>query len=54
MMLEGLTAEKALERVYENHPWAKPDSHHWLMLRCWKRMRPDRPIFEWQVKYVEF
>jgi hypothetical protein len=33
MMLEGLTAEKALERVYENHPWAKPDSHHWLMLR---------------------
>jgi len=33
MRLEGLTAEHALERVYEHHPWAKPDSHHWLMLR---------------------
>lgn len=33
MQLEGLTAEQALERVYESHPWAKPDSHHWLMLR---------------------
>ena len=31
--LEGLTAEQALQRVYEHHPWAKPDSHHWLMLR---------------------
>jgi hypothetical protein len=33
MQLEGLTAEQALLRVYEHHPWAKPDSHHWLMLR---------------------
>ena len=33
MQLEGLTAEQALERVYETHPWAKPDAHHWLMLR---------------------
>ncbi|HEY5730156.1 MAG TPA: dual specificity protein phosphatase [Anaerolineales bacterium] len=33
MQLEGLTAEQALERVYETHPWAKPDSHHWLILR---------------------
>ena len=33
MQLEGLSAEDALKRVYENHPWAKPDSHHWLMLR---------------------
>lgn len=33
MQLEGLTAQQALERVYEHHPWAKPDSHHWLMLR---------------------
>jgi len=33
MQLEGLTAEQALHRVYEHHPWAKPDSHHWLMLR---------------------
>lgn len=33
MQLEGLSAEDALKRVYEHHPWAKPDSHHWLMLR---------------------
>ncbi|MDL1910174.1 dual specificity protein phosphatase family protein [Chloroflexi bacterium CFX6] len=33
MLLEGLSAEEALRRVYETHPWAKPDSHHWLMLR---------------------
>jgi hypothetical protein len=33
MMLEGLTAEQALERVREHHPWARPDSHHWLLLK---------------------
>lgn len=33
MFLEELTAEEALHRVQEHHPWAKPDSHHWLMLR---------------------
>jgi len=33
MQLEGLSAEEAINRVYENHPWAKPDSHHWLMLK---------------------
>lgn len=33
MQLEGLTASEALQRVYEHHPWAKPDSHHWLMLK---------------------
>ncbi len=33
MMLEGLTAEEALKRVREQHPWAKPDSYHWLALR---------------------
>jgi hypothetical protein len=39
MLMEGLTAEQALERVYENHPWAKPDSHHWLMLRWLEKNR---------------
>lgn len=39
MQLEGLTAEQALERVYENHPWAKPDSHHWLMLKWLEKNR---------------
>lgn len=34
ILLEGLTAEQALERVRENHPWARPDSGHWLKL-CW-------------------
>lgn len=33
ILLEGLTAEAALERVRERHPWARPDSHHWLKLR---------------------
>ena len=33
ILLEGLTAEQALERVREQHPWARPDPHHWLVLR---------------------
>lgn len=33
MLLEGLNAEAALARIREQHPWAKPDSHHWLALR---------------------
>ena len=30
---EGLSAEAALARVRAHHPWARPDSHHWLALR---------------------
>lgn len=37
MLLEGLGAEAALDRVREHHPWARPDSHHWLALR-WLEM----------------
>ena len=33
ILLEGLSAEVALERVREHHPWARPDTHHWLALR---------------------
>lgn len=33
ILLERLNAEDALARVREHHPWARPDSHHWLMLR---------------------
>jgi predicted protein tyrosine phosphatase len=33
MQLEHLSAEEALNRVRDHHPWARPDSHHWLMLR---------------------
>ena len=33
ILLEGLSAEEALARVRVNHPWARPDSHHWLVLR---------------------
>ncbi|MBN2388925.1 MAG: dual specificity protein phosphatase family protein [Anaerolineales bacterium] len=33
ILLEGLRAKEALERVRVHHPWARPDSHHWLKLR---------------------
>jgi hypothetical protein len=33
ILLEGLTAEEALDRVREHHPWARPDSFHWLALK---------------------
>lgn len=33
ILLEELSAEDALARVRDHHPWAKPDSHHWLALR---------------------
>jgi hypothetical protein len=48
ILLEGLTAEQALARVREHHPWARPDSHHWLALR-WlakvERTPPRTPFF---------
>jgi hypothetical protein len=33
ILLEGLSAEAALERVRQQHPWARPDAHHWLKLK---------------------
>ena len=33
ILLEGLSAEAALERVRQHHPWARPDSGHWLKLK---------------------
>jgi hypothetical protein len=33
MMLEGITAESALDRIRQYHPWCRPDSHYWLLLR---------------------
>ena len=33
ILLENLSAEKALERVRQHHPWARPDTYHWLALR---------------------
>jgi len=33
VLLENLSAETALARVRQHHPWALPDSHHWLLLR---------------------
>jgi hypothetical protein len=33
ILLDGLSAADALARVREHHPWARPDSHHWLALR---------------------
>lgn len=37
MLMEGLTAVDALQRIWQHHPWARPDSHHWLMLKCLQR-----------------
>lgn len=39
MQLENLSAEEALIRVREHHPWARPDSHHWLRLRWMAQTR---------------
>jgi hypothetical protein len=33
ILLEKLSAEDALERVRQHHPWARPDTRHWLALR---------------------
>ena len=33
ILQEKLSAEQALTRVRERHPWARPDSLHWLKLR---------------------
>ncbi len=33
ILLESLNAGTALGRVREHHPWARPDSHHWLALK---------------------
>lgn len=33
MLQEGLSAEAALARVREHHPWARPDGYHWLALK---------------------
>lgn len=33
ILLEGLSADEALARVREHHPWSRPDSYHWLTLR---------------------
>jgi len=33
ILMEGLSAEQALARVRKHHPWARPDSRHWLKLR---------------------
>jgi hypothetical protein len=41
ILLEGLTAEQALERVREHHPWARPDSGHWLKLRWLARSHQE-------------
>jgi hypothetical protein len=39
ILLEGLEAEATLDRVREHHPWARPDPHHWLVLRWLARTR---------------
>ncbi|PWH11759.1 MAG: hypothetical protein DDG60_16665 [Anaerolineae bacterium] len=34
MLLEGISAEEALERVRTHHPWSRPDPSHWIRLRA--------------------
>jgi hypothetical protein len=46
ILLEGLTAEQALERVREHHPWARPDSRHWLKLRWLAQERRNLPVIK--------
>jgi hypothetical protein len=41
ILLEGLSAEAALKQVSEHHPWARPDSHHWLMLRWLAKQKQE-------------
>jgi Dual specificity phosphatase, catalytic domain len=41
MLLENLSADEALIRVREQHPWAKPDSYHWLALRWLEKMAKE-------------
>ena len=41
ILLEGLTAGDALQRVREHHPWAKPDAHHWLALRWLEKQQKE-------------
>ena len=41
ILLETLSAETALARVREHHPWARPDSHHWLMLKWLAKLIPE-------------
>jgi hypothetical protein len=46
ILLEGLTAEQALERVREHHPWARPDSGHWLKLRWLAQVSRNLPMIK--------
>ncbi len=41
ILLEGLSAEEALQRVRTRHPWARPDQNHWLALK-WMAKNSDR------------
>jgi hypothetical protein len=41
MLQEGLSAGEALERVRQHHPWARPDSHHWLALRWLEKHKQE-------------
>jgi predicted protein tyrosine phosphatase len=42
ILLDGLSAEAALEQVREHHPWARPDSHHWLALRWLEKLNKGK------------
>ena len=43
ILLEGLSASAALHRLRQTHPWARPDSFHWLRLR-WLAQSPGAAL----------
>jgi len=49
ILLEHVSAETALARVREHHPWARPDSNHWLALR-WLAYTTNAPVYEGSVE----
>ena len=40
MALDKVSTEAALSLVRQHHPWAKPDTHHWLALRWLSEKEP--------------
>ncbi len=47
ILLEGISAEEALERVRERHPVAWPDPYHWKVLRRLAASVRDETPDEW-------
>ena len=42
ILLEKMSAEEALSRVREQHPWARPDAYNWLKLKWLAHSRKEQ------------